>query len=72
MSSTFLADNVWPQITKAAKVAKQKCYVAVAYFSEGGSKLLPLAKGPSNGLFLLHSANSMLTKRIQTNNNSHQ
>lgn len=36
--------RIWPEITAAAKQAT-RADVAVAYFGEGGSKLLPLKKG---------------------------
>lgn len=45
MTTAFLSQNVWPQLTKAARGSRQRCAVAVAYFGKGASRLLPLAKG---------------------------
>lgn len=44
-ATCLLTDDTWPQLTKAAESCTQKCYVAVAYFSERGSRLLPLPAG---------------------------
>ncbi len=38
-------DNVWQQITEAARASKDRRYVAVAYIGSDGSALLPLRKG---------------------------
>ncbi|MDX6767067.1 MAG: phospholipase D family protein [Candidatus Methylacidiphilales bacterium] len=45
MSANFIAGDVWPQLTKAARSTQQRCAVAVAYFGKGASRLLPLPKG---------------------------
>lgn len=45
MSSRFLADDIWPQLTKAARASKQPCDIAVAYLGAGASGRLPLPKG---------------------------
>ena len=45
MSTVFITNDIWPQLTKAVRGSRQPCAVAVAYFSKGASKLLPLAKG---------------------------
>lgn len=45
MSSEFIAQDIWPQLTKAVRGSRQSCAVAVAYFGKGASKLLPLHKG---------------------------
>jgi hypothetical protein len=44
MSTTFISQNVWPQLTRAVRATKQPCDVAVAYFGTGAPKLLPLPK----------------------------
>lgn len=44
MTTTFLR-NPWQVITKAIKKAPGQCCVAVAYFGQSGSKLLPLKAG---------------------------
>lgn len=45
MSTVFVCQNVWPQLTKAVRRARQRCDVAVADFGAGASRLLPLPKG---------------------------
>ena len=45
MSTEFITQDIWPQLTKAARSSRQPCFVAVAYFGKGAGKLLPLAKG---------------------------
>ena len=45
MATTLLTYNHWPEITKAVRANHKSCYVAVAYFGQKGSKLLPLEKG---------------------------
>lgn len=45
MSANLLTEKVWNSITKAVKNSKFKSYVAVAYFGQGGAKLLPLSSG---------------------------
>lgn len=45
MSTVFVSQNVWPQLNKAVRRARQRCDVAVAYFGAGASRLLPLPKG---------------------------
>lgn len=45
MSIRFMADDIWPQLTKAARTSKQRCDVAVAYLGVGASGRLPLPKG---------------------------
>ena len=45
MTTAFLSRDIWPQLTKAARGSRQRCAVAVAYFGNGASRLLPLAKG---------------------------
>lgn len=45
MKIEFISNNLWPQLTKAARSSPQPCAVAVAYFGAGASRLLPLPKG---------------------------
>jgi hypothetical protein len=45
MTTAFLSRDIWPQLTKATRRCSQGCAVAVAYFGQGASRLLPLAKG---------------------------
>jgi len=37
MSTTFVSQDVWPQLTKAVRGSRQPCAVAVAYFGAGAS-----------------------------------
>jgi phosphatidylserine/phosphatidylglycerophosphate/cardiolipin synthase-like enzyme len=45
MKSSLLTQNIWHEISLCAKKTKDKSLVAVAYFSQGGAKMLPLKKG---------------------------
>lgn len=45
MSTAFITQDVWPQLTKAARGSRQRCAVAVTYFGGGASRLLPLCRG---------------------------
>jgi len=45
MSTAFRSQGVWPEITKAVRTSRHRCFAAVAYFSKGASKQLPLPKG---------------------------
>lgn len=45
MSTAFVSQGIWPQLTKAARRSRQRCDVAVAYFGAGASRLLPLSNG---------------------------
>lgn len=45
MSTKLITDNLWPTLTKAVRKNSAQCHVAVAYFGQGASKLLPLAAG---------------------------
>jgi hypothetical protein len=38
----FLSSSIWPYITAAVKRKPNQCHVAVAYFGNGASRLLPL------------------------------
>lgn len=44
MSTVFITQDIWPQLTKAVRGSKRPCAVAVAYFAAGASRLLPLPK----------------------------
>ena len=45
MSTKFITQDIWPELTKAVRHCRQQCFVAVAYFSKGASRYLPLPKG---------------------------
>ncbi|CAN5874850.1 hypothetical protein BH11VER1_BH11VER1_30550 [soil metagenome] len=45
MSTAFVSQDLWPQLTQAARACRQSCAVAVAYFGKGAGALLPLPKG---------------------------
>ena len=45
MSTVFIDQGIWPQLTKAVRGSRQRDAVAVAYFGKGASNLLPLHKG---------------------------
>lgn len=45
MSTTFVSRDIWSRITKAATTCSATANVAVAYFSKGASRLLPLRQG---------------------------
>jgi hypothetical protein len=45
MSTTLVSRGVWSRLTKAAAASAASANVAVAYFSEGASRLLPLKQG---------------------------
>jgi hypothetical protein len=45
MSTVFVTQDIWPELSKAVGRAKKRCIVAVAYFGAGASRLLPLEKG---------------------------
>ena len=44
MTTAFLSQDIWPQLTKAVRGSRQRCDVAVAYLGAGASRLLPLPK----------------------------
>jgi hypothetical protein len=45
MSTVFVSQDIWPDLTKAVSNCRQRCAVAVAYLGSGASRLLPLTKG---------------------------
>jgi hypothetical protein len=45
MSTAFLSQNIWPEITKTVLSSQKPCYVAVAYFAQDSSRRLPLPSG---------------------------
>jgi hypothetical protein len=45
MRTVFITQDIWRQLTKAARGSGQRAAVAVAYFGAGASRLLPLPKG---------------------------
>jgi hypothetical protein len=45
MTTSFWYRDIWSQLTKATRRSHNGCDVAVAYFGQGASRLLPLTKG---------------------------
>lgn len=45
MSTVFITQDIWPQVTKAVRASPEHCHVAVAYFGAGAGDLLPLGEG---------------------------
>ena len=45
MKTQFVAKGIWKSLTASAKTARKPSLVAVAYFGQGASKLLPLRAG---------------------------
>lgn len=45
MKTQFVTQSIWKSITASAKAARKPSLVAVAYFGQGASKLLPLRCG---------------------------
>ena len=45
MSTKMITEGIWAKLTKAAGAARQPCHVAVAYFSDGADRMLPLPDG---------------------------
>ena len=45
MSTVFITQDIWPQLTKAVRNSRQPCAVGVAYFGAGAGRLLPLPNG---------------------------
>jgi len=45
MTTDFIAGDIWPQLTRAARSSRQRCSVAVAYLGAGASRQLPLRHG---------------------------
>ena len=62
MGITLITKNIWPTLTKAAKMSKTKSMVAVAYFGQQGSSMLPLKKDS----ILLIDASEKAVKSGQT------
>lgn len=63
MAIRFLADDIWNQITSTAKAVRRgRAVVAVPYFGEAGSRLLPLKAGD----ILLVNASDAAVKSGQT------
>jgi hypothetical protein len=42
MTTEFLRDDIWTELTQAVEGSRRACLAAVAYFGMGASKLLPL------------------------------
>lgn len=62
MGTQLITKNVWHSITHAAKSTSIKSFVAVAYFGQGGARMLPLTKGS----LLLVDASEKAVKSGQT------
>lgn len=62
MAVKLITKNIWATLTKAAKLSKTKSMVAVAYFGQQGSSMLPLKKGST----LLVDASDKAVKSGQT------
>jgi hypothetical protein len=45
MTNRLVTTDIWAKITATVKQKPSRCFVAVAYFGTGASKLLPLGKG---------------------------
>jgi hypothetical protein len=45
MKTQFVTHDIWKSLTASAKAARKPSFVAVAYFGQGASKLLPLLAG---------------------------
>jgi PLD-like domain len=45
MKIQFVTGGIWKSLTASAKAARKPSLVAVAYFGQGASKLLPLRTG---------------------------
>src|SRR5947209_1042208 len=45
MSTVFISERIWPELTKAVRGCRLTCQAAVAYFGQGAAKLLPRHKG---------------------------
>jgi len=65
LTTTLITNQIWNHLTTATRRNKSKSIVAVAYFSEGASKLLPL----SEGSLLLIDASEKAVKSGQTHPN---
>jgi hypothetical protein len=53
VSTTFLRDDIWPQVTRAVRKSKRPCQVAVAYLGRHGHQLLPL---PRNSILVVDAS----------------
>jgi hypothetical protein len=65
MKTKIITENIWEEITKEAILNPDKSIVAVAFFSTGATKLLPLTKGST----LIVNASERIVKSGQTNPN---
>lgn len=45
MTTCFLSEGLWPELTRAIRRARGRCDVAVAYFGRGADRLVPLSAG---------------------------
>jgi hypothetical protein len=65
MKTKIITENIWEEITQEVILNPDKSMVAVAFFSTGASKLLPLTKGST----LIVNASERIIKSGQTNPN---
>jgi hypothetical protein len=65
MKTKIITENIWEEITNEVILNADKSMVAVAFFSTGATKLLPLTKGSS----LIVNASERIVKSGQTNPN---
>ena len=63
MATKLLSNGIWKKITAATKKQPERSLVAVAYFSTGASKLLPLQEGST----LVVDASESAVRSGQTN-----
>lgn len=45
MYTELITEHIWKRLTSIVKESKTKSFVAVAYFGQGGAKMLPLSTG---------------------------
>jgi hypothetical protein len=65
MAQELISEQVWSRLTAAVKKSRGKSIVAVAYFGQGGAKMLPLKKGSA----LVVDASEKAVKSGQTHPN---
>jgi hypothetical protein len=61
MTTTFLSEKVWAELTEAVSNSKRQCFAAVAYFAKGASSQLPLPKG---SLLVVNASDSMVAAGV--------
>ena len=61
MTTTFLSEGVWAELTEAVSNSKRQCFAAVAYFAKGASSQLPL---PKESLLVVNASDSMVAAGV--------